>query len=74
MTQKTEKVKELITGKTIESVIFESWQAPADTMILHFTDKTQIKVMSDPQLCFEGLAFYIPKVKTVTVEEYEEIK
>jgi len=69
-----EKVKELMLGKTIESLAFESWQAPNDTLILHFTDKTQIKIMSDPKMCFDGLAFYVPTVKTIEIKEYEEIK
>ncbi len=67
-----ENVKTLLLGKTIEKVEFYSWQSPNDTMILSFTDKTSLKIMSDPNLCFDGLAFYTKKF--VTVEEYEEVK
>lgn len=69
-----EKVKELMLGKTIEEIEFNSWQATNDTMILRFADKTHIKIMSDPKMCFEGLAFYVRKKKTYETEEDEEIK
>lgn len=68
-----ENVKNLLLGKTIEEVEFGSWQATNDTLILRFTDKTHIKIMSDPKMTFEGLAFYVKKSKTITVEQdYEE--
>lgn len=68
-----EKVKELMLGKTIEEIEFASWQATNDTLILRFTDKTHIKIMSDPNMTFDGLAFYVKKSKTVTVDqEYDE--
>jgi len=69
-----EKVKELMIGKTIEKVEFESYQAPNDIMILRLNDNTSIKIMSDPTMCFNGLAFYIKKKKIVEVEEDEEVK
>ena len=68
-----EKVKELMLGKTIEDIEFISWQSPNDTMIFRFTDKTSIKLVSDPDLCFDGLAFYFMKTKTVEVAD-ERIK
>jgi len=69
-----EKVKELMVGKTIEDIEFSSWQGPNDTMIFRFTDKTSIKLMSDPDMCFDGLAFYVMTKKTVEVAEDERIK
>jgi hypothetical protein len=71
-----ETVKNLLLGKTIEEVKFDSWKAPDDTLILRFSDKTSIKIMSDPNCCFDGLKFYIKKSKTVTYEQEfdEEIK
>lgn len=68
-----ENVKKLLLGKTIEEIEFASWQATNDTLILRFTDKTHIKIMSDPNMTFDGLAFYVKKSKTVTVnQEYDE--
>lgn len=68
-----EKVKELMVGKTIEDIEFSSWQAPNDTMIFRFTDKTSIKLMSDPDMCFDGLAFYLMRTKMVEVPDDERI-
>lgn len=69
-----EKVTELLLGKTIEKVEFGSWKATNDTLTLWFTDKTHIKIMSDPNCTFDGLSFYIEKSKTVKQEFDEEIK
>lgn len=69
-----EKLKELMLGKTIEDIEFMSWQATCDTMILRFTDKSHIKIVSDPKMCFEGLSFYIKKKVVYETEEDEEIK
>lgn len=71
-----EKLKELMIGKTIEKIELNSWKSPDDTIILCFTDKTHIKIMSDPNCTFDGLSFYIKKSKTVTYEQEfdEEIK
>jgi len=68
-----EKVKEMMEGKTIAQIEFNSYQAPLDTLFIWFTDKTRIKVMSDPNMCFDGLAIYARKMKTVEVEEDERI-
>jgi hypothetical protein len=67
-----EKVKELMIGKTIASIDFESWQSPNDTMYLNFADGTHIKIMSDPDMCFDGLGFFV--LKSRTIKEYEAIK
>lgn len=69
-----EKVKELMLGKTIEEIEFISWHTPNDTMILKFTDKTNIKIISDPKMCFEGLSFYVKKKIVYETEQDEEIK
>ena len=69
-----EKVKNLLLGKTIENVEFSSSQATNDTLVLNFTDKTNIRIVSDPDFTFDGLAFYVKKSKTVEEEYYEEIK
>lgn len=69
-----EKVKELMVGKTIEEIDFISYQSPNDVMIFRFTDKTSIKLVSDPDMCFDGLAFYMMTTKTVEVAEDERIK
>jgi hypothetical protein len=69
-----EKVKELMIGKTIEDIEFSSYQSPNDTMIFRFTDKTSLKLMSDPNMCFDGLAFYQIRTKTVEVPDDERIK
>ncbi len=71
-----ESLNHLLSGKTIEKIELRSWQSPNDTLYLFFTDTTSIKIMSDPNLCFDGLAFYVKKyieVKKV-VEDYEELK
>jgi hypothetical protein len=71
-----ENVKKLMLGKTIAFIEFESYQAQNDTLIIRFTEGDHIKIVSDPKMCFEGLAFYIQKSKTITYEEVfdEEIK
>lgn len=73
-----EKVKELMVGKTIEGIEFSSYQATNDSLLIKFTDSTHIKIRSDPNMCFEGLAFYILKTTTkiveTKIEEEEEIK
>lgn len=67
-----EEVQSLMVGKTIEKIEFASWSAPNDTLILFFNDKTSIKIISDPECLFDGLAFYTQKFKTEAY--YEEIK
>ena len=67
-----DKVKELLLGKTVESIELTSYQAPNDTLVLLFSDKSKIKIVSDPKMCFDGLAFYV--VKNTSVEKDEEIK
>ena len=69
-----EKVKALMEGKTIEHIEFSSYQSPNDTLFLYFTDETTIKIMSDPDMCFEGLSFFISKTEMVKIQKDEEIK
>jgi hypothetical protein len=65
------KVKSFMEGKTIKSMEFSSYQSPNDSLVLCFTDETKIKIMSDPDMCFEGLAFFLPK--TEVQETYERL-
>jgi len=69
-----EKLKDLMLGKTIESLELQSYQSTNDILFLNFTDKTHIKIMSDPDLCFDGLAFYISETKNIEIKKYEKIK
>jgi hypothetical protein len=69
-----ENVKNFLLGKTIDKVEFTSWRAPNDTLRLGFTDGSHLKIMSDPNCCFDGLAFYIMKSKTIEIEEEVEVK
>ena len=71
-----EKLKSLMLEKTIAFIELESYQAQNDTLIIRFTEGDHIKIRSDPKMVFEGLAFYIQKSRTITLEEKfdEEIK
>jgi hypothetical protein len=70
---KVESVKKMLEGKTIAKAEFSSYAANDDTLILTFTDSTHIKIVSDPKNVFDGLAFFVKKTKTTTVEqEYDE--
>ena len=69
-----ENVKNMLVGKTIAKADFEHCSAKNDTLILTFTDQTNIKIVSDPNNCFGGLAFFVKKIKTVEQEYHEEIK
>lgn len=66
-----EKLQPLFVGKTIEKIELSSYKATNDTLILNFTDKTHIKIVSDPDNCFDGLAFFL--MKTIEVEQDERI-
>ncbi len=68
-----EKVKELMVGKTIKDIEFSSYKAPNDTMIFRFTDDTSLKLVSDPDQCFDGLAFYQMRKKIIEVPDDERI-
>lgn len=68
-----EKVKSLMVGKTIQDIEFISYKAPNDTMIFRFTDDTSLKLVCDPDQCFDGLAFYLMKKKMIEVPEDERI-
>lgn len=67
-------VEKMLVGKTIEKIEFLSWQAENDILILWFTDKTHLKIQSDPQQDFSGLSFYVMKTRTVEEKYDEEIK
>ena len=70
---KVENIKKLLEGKKIASVEFSSYAATNDTLTLTFTDSTHLKIVADPNNVFDGLAFFVKKTKTVTVEqEYDE--
>jgi hypothetical protein len=64
----------MLAGKTIAKAELSSYGAPNDTLTLTFTDSTHIKIVSDPKNCFDGLAFFVKKVRTVEQEYDEEIK
>lgn len=68
------KVIDLLVGRTIVNVEFISSRANNDTMVLTFTDGSNIKIASDPNCVFDGLSFYVSKKKTVEQEYDEEIK
>jgi hypothetical protein len=69
-----ESIKKLLVGKTIASVDFSNYKATSDTMVLKFTDGTNIKIVSDPNCTFDGLSFYVQKKRTIEQEYDEEIK
>ena len=48
--------------------------APNDTLTLTFADGSHLKIISDPNNCFDGLAFFVKKTRTVEQEYEEEIK
>ena len=71
---KVENIKKLLEGKTIAKAEFSSYAATNDTLTLSFTDETHLKIVSDPNNVFDGLAFFVKKVRTVEQEYDEEIK